>query len=211
MRKTIFQRTLIGIKKGLFTPTLPEKILKLQNNPFIRIFRVIGGISVLLILTHSLEYLGKGLVYKFGLWTCLIINIFYFIYLIYINYFRIKHIIYLFKHNKLDVHNSPFDRFATILTKVFLCSKGICDGVAPFGVVFGGFASIDELRKIKGLEPLFLPKIADFLLPETDIDKQLGEMRSEESNYVKLNKEISSFKEENEIVNSFESNGVINK
>ena len=36
-------------------------------------------------------------------------------------------------------------------------------------------------------------------------------MRSEENNYMKLSKEISSFNEEDQVVDSFEKNGVINK
>jgi len=45
----IFNRTIIGIKKGWNHPTLPENLLKLQLHPFIRIFRVLGGISILII------------------------------------------------------------------------------------------------------------------------------------------------------------------
>jgi len=151
---------------------LPDKILKFHNNPFIRIFRVLGGISVLLILTHSFEYLGKG--YVVGLWVCLIFNLLFFIYHMILNYFRIKHMIKILKSGELNVYNSPFDKFATVVTKIFLCSKGICDGIAPFGLIFGGLTSIDELRKTKGLEPIFLPKIADFIFAESsDINKEL--------------------------------------
>jgi hypothetical protein len=209
-KKNIFQRIYIGIKKGILTPTLPDKILKLHNHPFIKIFRVIGGISVLLILTHSLEYLDKGLLYLISLWICLIFSITFSFYHIYISYFRINHIIFLLKSDKLDIYNSPFDRFATIITKIFLCSKGICEGIAPIGIVFGGLTGIDELRKAKGLEPIFLPKIADFMFSETDVNKQLKEMKSEESSFIKLSKEMGSFNEENQIVDSFEKNGVIN-
>jgi hypothetical protein len=53
------------------------------------------------------------------------------------------------KSDDLDVRNSPLDRFATIAAKIILCRKGLCD--APVGVVFGGMAGIDELRKAKGL------------------------------------------------------------
>ena len=52
--KNIFTRFFIGAKKGICTPTLPNHIIMLNNNPFIRIFRVLGGISILLILTHRL-------------------------------------------------------------------------------------------------------------------------------------------------------------
>lgn len=51
INKNIFARFFIGVKKGIFTP-LPNHIIQLNNNPIIRIFRVLGGISILLILTH---------------------------------------------------------------------------------------------------------------------------------------------------------------
>jgi hypothetical protein len=49
-----------------------------------------------------------------------------------------------------------------------LCSKGLCDLAAPIGVTFGTMAGMDELRKLKGLEPIFLPFIADILFTRSD-------------------------------------------
>lgn len=43
----------------------------------------------------------------------------------------------------------------------------MCEVAAPVGVVFGGMSGIDELRKAKGLEPIFIPKLADIILPDT--------------------------------------------
>lgn len=41
-----------GIKKGLSIPTLPPKIEKYYNLLFVRIFRFIGGITVVLVVTR---------------------------------------------------------------------------------------------------------------------------------------------------------------
>jgi hypothetical protein len=49
--KNIFNRTLRGIKKGLSTPTLSPQMLNFQALPLIRLLRVIGGISMLLLLS----------------------------------------------------------------------------------------------------------------------------------------------------------------
>lgn len=163
MNKKIFSRFFIGLKKGIFTPTLPNHIILLNNNPIIRIFRVLGGISILLIFTHRLDYLGDGLLYLYTLVLCTVLALLFSLYLIFLTYHRIKHMIKLFKSDDLDVRNSPLDRFATLAAKIILCSKGLCETAAPVGVVFGGMAGIDELRKAKGLEPLFLPKLADLI------------------------------------------------
>ena len=40
---------------------------------------------------------------------------------------------------------------------------------------------IDEIRKAKGLEPIFIPKIADLILPSSEAEKQLKQMRFDEA------------------------------
>ena len=41
----------LGIMKGYSIPTLPVSVEKFYNHIFVRIFRVIGGISFLLLVT----------------------------------------------------------------------------------------------------------------------------------------------------------------
>jgi len=84
-KKLIRTETFFGArKKGLFTPTLPNHIIQLNNNPFIRIFRVLGGISILLILTHRLDYLGNGLLYFSVLVICIVLAFCFSFYLLYL-------------------------------------------------------------------------------------------------------------------------------
>lgn len=116
--KNIFSRFYIGVKKGLFTPTLPNHIIQLNHNPIIRIFRVLGGISILLILTHRLNYLGEGLLYFSALVFCTVLALFFSLYLIFLTYYRIKHMIKVLKSDDLDIRNSPLDRFASIAARI---------------------------------------------------------------------------------------------
>ena len=92
INKNIFARFFIGVKKGILTPTLPNHIIQLNNNPIIRIFRVLGGISILLILTHRLDYLGEGLLYFSSLVLCTVLAFLFSLYLFFLSYHRIKHI-----------------------------------------------------------------------------------------------------------------------
>ena len=80
-KKFFFSRFFIGLKKGILTPTLPNHIILLNNNPIIRIFRVLGGISILLILTHRLDYLGDGLLYLYTLVLCTVLALLFSLYL----------------------------------------------------------------------------------------------------------------------------------
>nr|AKM22541.1 hypothetical protein [Cordyceps militaris]AKM22560.1 hypothetical protein [Cordyceps militaris]AKM22571.1 hypothetical protein [Cordyceps militaris]AKM22632.1 hypothetical protein [Cordyceps militaris]AKM22648.1 hypothetical protein [Cordyceps militaris] len=107
MRKqNLMQRFITGAKKGIFTPTLPNNILKIHNNFITRIFRILGGISILLILTHRLEYLGEGLLYPTALVLCTVLALFFGLYLIFITYHRFKYIIKILKSDELDIRNS---------------------------------------------------------------------------------------------------------
>ena len=48
---TFFNSILLEVKKGIMTQTLPDNLLKLQSNPFIRILRVLGGFSIITLLS----------------------------------------------------------------------------------------------------------------------------------------------------------------
>jgi hypothetical protein len=154
MKKTILQRTLIGIKKGLFTPTLPEKILTFQKNPFIRIFRVLGGLSFIGLLGGSYLKL-KG----FFLYIAFLLAIMFFIYHIYISIQRYKHIKMLLKSNKLDIYNSPFDKYGTVLGKWILCVKGLCENSGAVSLGLGLRLGVDQVLKDTGRDSFFGPLI----------------------------------------------------
>jgi len=210
-KKTIFQRLIIGLKKGWTTPTLPNHIITLQNNIFIRFLRVLGGISIILLITHRLELLGNGILYKICLIICIVISLMFSIYLLYINYHRIKHMYKVLKNDEIEIRNSPFDRFATFAARLLWCSKGFCDVAAPIGVTYGTMAGIDELRKIKGYEPIFLPFLSNILIPDNEITKIYQEQRKFKAYLMQNNIEGKIYSEELELVEKLSSNKIINK
>jgi hypothetical protein len=116
-RKNILGRFLIGAHKGLTIKTLPQNMLDFQLNPAIRVLRVLGGISLLLIVGRS--YIQLTGIYLYIVTFLLFI---YLIYQIYISYHRIKHIIKILKSDKLDIYITPFLVF-TLKPRVKPCSK----------------------------------------------------------------------------------------
>jgi hypothetical protein len=124
-------------------------------------------------------------------------------------YHRIKHIYKLLKNNELDVYNSPFDRFATYAARLILCSKGLCDLAAPVGVTFGTMAGMDELRKLKGLEPIFLPFIADVLFPRSDQEAIYRDQRKLTANLFQNGAGNKFYEEELKIVKALEDNNYL--
>jgi hypothetical protein len=97
-KKSVLKRILIGFKKANSIPTLPDHIIKLQAHPTIRVFRVIGGISFLTMISKNL------LNYNIYLYIIVyIVSIVFTIYQFYILYFRFKQFITILKSDKLEV------------------------------------------------------------------------------------------------------------
>ena len=66
-QKTIFERLYLAFKEGMSKPTLPENIIAFQKWPIIRIIRVLGGLSLLSIMTRSIDILIGTIFYKISL------------------------------------------------------------------------------------------------------------------------------------------------
>jgi len=157
-KKNYLSRIWKGVKLGWNTPTLPENILKFQLHPLIRILRVLGGISTILILTK------KSLLFpSFFLYIFLFLSFLFFIYHTYISYYRIIHMYKTLKSDKLDVRNSPIDKLSTIAVKVIWCIKGSCDQLPNLGLGLSIGAVTDQILENSGREPIFMPFLGSVL------------------------------------------------
>lgn len=157
-KKTKIQRVWTGIKLGWNTPTLPDNIIKFQLHPLIRILRVLGGISTVLILTK------KSLLFpSFFLYIFLLLTFMFFIYHTYISYHRTIHMYKTLKSDKLDVKNSPVDRLSTIAVKVLWCIKGSCDQLPNLGLGLSLGAVTDQILENSGRKPIFMPFLGSML------------------------------------------------
>jgi hypothetical protein len=87
-----------GFQKAYQTPTLPDHIIKFKMDPTIRIFRVLGGLSFLFIITKV--HLNFPIYFLF---IAAFFNILFSIYHFYLSYHRIKHIRFLFKSGALEI------------------------------------------------------------------------------------------------------------
>jgi hypothetical protein len=157
-KKTKLQRVWLGVKLGWNTPTLPDNILKLQLHPLIRILRVLGGISTILILTR------KSLIFpSFFLYIFFLLTLMFFIYHTIISYYRITHMYRTLRSDKLDVKNSPVDRLSTIAVKVLWCIKGSCDQLPNLGLGLSIGAVTDQILENSGRKPVFMPFLGNML------------------------------------------------
>nr|WDS46423.1 hypothetical protein [Cyathus striatus] len=102
-KKSILSRMWVGIKKGYGVSIYPPHIMELKNKIYIRILRVSGGLSILLLFTHVIQNI--YILCLFGL--IIVLHLFY---ILYSSYYIIKHIKYIItESDQLDVRNSPLD------------------------------------------------------------------------------------------------------
>jgi hypothetical protein len=148
-------------------------MLEFQKKPLIRLFRIIGGLSLLTILgrgyiSFESTFFGLGLFYLSYFFAVL-----FFFYHIYISYHRFKYTKYLLKSGALDYRNSPLDKYITMLGRVLVCAKSTCDAATSFGVGLGLMLGADQALRDVGKEAFFGPILGNGLnkiLPKSDLD-----------------------------------------
>ena len=160
----ISKSIMLGLRKGYYTPTLPAYILAIHNHVFVRMFRILGGISMIVCFySYQVITVTGNVSYYFIFFY--IINIIFFIYNVYLTYHRFKHIRKLLKGNELEIRNSPLNLLATKLTRLTLCLKGACDtGIGASGLLSLGMI-YDAMLVANGQEPAFVNFLSQHLLP----------------------------------------------
>lgn len=148
---------ILGIKKGYNIPSLPNSITIFYNNIFIRIFRFIGGISVLTVLFKKHLILPEYLQNIILIIALLQISLFFIITLIRIFYGLNK----LINHpNEFEVRNSPIDLLATHLGKLVYCAKIGCAVTGGSVALLTAGQTLDGVLEEAGHEKVFNPLFA---------------------------------------------------
>jgi len=140
------------VKLGWNTPLLPPKLLAFHNYPLVRVFRVIGGLSVLTVLLkkHLLLYLPLQ-------YLVLLLALVQIIYIVIRSIIKIIYGISKFWTDDLNVRNSPLDQLSSLSTKLLYCWKIGCQ-VGSTGIGLAGASVItDTILEAGGLEKVFTP------------------------------------------------------
>ena len=190
VKKTYFQRIIKGFTISFNTPSLPDYVLHIHNHIFTRIFRVLGGMSIVFLLSGNKSYLVNDDIISPLYYVILIVGLIHFMYIIIIKIIRIYFMLFSWIDGDLEIRNSPTDRLATTAAKLFQCWKIGCEvGSASFGVIGTGFL-IDQVLEAGGREKVFTPLIGKGVnlliggrpaVDKTDFDKVAEELRSLES------------------------------
>lgn len=195
--KTWYERIFVGLKHGWNTPMLPSKLIAFNNHPLVRIFRVIGGLSVLTVLLKQHLLLWSPLSY--------LVLFIAFIHILYFGIINITKVLYglhrLWK-GELNIRNSPLDRFASLTGNLLYCWKIGCT-VASSGVSLAGASVVaDTILEAGGQDKIFTPllgkgvklwikdKPADSLYTEINNDiKKIKDTKDKFNELVKLSEQ----------------------
>lgn len=192
MQKTILNRIWSGLKLGWNTPTLPDKVVNIHNHPFVRIFRVVGGISIITVLSN--KHLFLFLPFKF---IVLFLALLHFIYISSISIIKLWYGFKTLKSDKLNVRNSPLDHLASATGKLLYCWKFGCQaGSAGLGLVGTSFM-IDSMLEAGNHNKVFTPLIGKgvkFVVGGTPADNILSQLNKNLSQMEETKKRIEEIK-----------------
>jgi hypothetical protein len=95
---------------------LPPKVLSFHNHSFTRIFRILGGISIITFLSKKYMLF----IYPFN-YVVLLFALLHFMYIAIISIIKLFYGIKVLKSDKLEVRNSPVDKLAGAAGKLLFC------------------------------------------------------------------------------------------
>jgi hypothetical protein len=161
---------ILAFKLAYNIPTLPSKILYFHNHIFTRIFRFIGGISILITVSRGFDYINiqeyfNELISDMIIFTTFILASIFIIFILIINLIKIVYGIYLLikKPEIFEVRNSPLNLLATYLGKLLYCVKIGCVVSGTTAAVVAGGVTFDTLIEKSGRGPIFVPMMAEGL------------------------------------------------
>jgi len=143
-----------GFIKAYNIDILPSKVGFYYRSIYNRIFRVIGGLSTLIVISKTLfsfYFLDELIMF---------LSLVFLLQLLIINIIRFFYGFYLFKYKKeiFEVRNSPLDQAATKWAKLFLCVKyGICAPAAGIATISSVGLAADQIHVYAGGDPYFGP------------------------------------------------------
>lgn len=144
----------LGVKKGLSVPLLPTKISSLYNHIYLRIFRFIGGVCLLLVLTSNYRHLPTflhliiiivGAIHSIQMCVIFLIKACYGIYTL------------KYKPEDFEVRNSPLNHMASHIGKILYCAKVGCVVTGGAATFLGGGVVVDQILEEAGREKVFVP------------------------------------------------------
>jgi hypothetical protein len=161
---------ILGIKHAYNIPSLPKKLNKFYDHIFTRIFRFLGGASVLITIIKAIENIElqtyfNEIISEIITYSTILLASIFIIFHIVINIIKIIYGIYLLRKKPeiFEVRNSPLNLFATHVAKLLYCLKVGCVATGSTAAIVAGGITFETLIEKTGRAPVFIPLIAEGL------------------------------------------------
>ena len=142
----------LGAMRAYTIPTLPARIERYNNNIFVRIFRLIGALCFLFIISKFYLHLPNFLRLLCAVVACIHITQVFIIFLIKTVY-SLHTLIY--KRDLFFIRNSPLNRYASIVSQALYCIKVGCAASTTGAAFIAGGLAYDALLQEAGRERYF--------------------------------------------------------
>lgn len=138
-----------SLKLGFNHLLLPPKVENFHNNPFTRIFRVLGGITIILFVFFLYFYGIKPFINL----TIFTLAMLHFLYIIIISLIKLWYLAYMWKNKKLELRNSLLDQVASLALKLAALPQTACVAVGTSATATVLGFGVDKLLEVSGNLP----------------------------------------------------------
>ena len=153
-KKTIFQRFKYGIKSGWEMPILPNHIIELDKNIYIRMLKITGPLTIFISISGLSIQLNNIIFY-----INFMISLLYIFYKYIIAYYAVKQWFHYLFTGKFIVRNSPLDLFSTMIRCSIAGIKSVGKVSFGTGMTYALCHELDDLLVKDGKAPYFVPRL----------------------------------------------------
>ena len=152
--KTIFQRFKYSIKSGWEMPILPNHIIELDKNIYIRMLKITGPLTIFISISGLSIQLNNIIFY-----INFMISLLYIFYKYIIAYYAVKQWFHSLLTGKFIVRNSPIDIFSTMIRCSIAGIKSVGKVSIGTGMTYALCHELDDLLVKDGKAPYFVPRL----------------------------------------------------
>jgi hypothetical protein len=148
----------LGAQRAYIIPTLPLSVENFNNHIFVRILRVLGGISFFIFMLGTRPDFGLQIHNYFKFFVSILAS-FHITYVIIIFIIRIIYSMYtlISQREKFEVRNSPLNKYASIISNALYCLKFGCAATGAGASFIAGGMAYDSVLVQAGRPHRFLP------------------------------------------------------
>jgi hypothetical protein len=154
IKKSIFERIILGIKSSSSLETFPPHIIKLNKTIPIRVLRILGPLCTFFMLSGYAFKIGKEIYY-----LTFIISFIYILYRYTLAFYSVKQFFHYVANGSLVVRNSPVDLLYTMVRVTWTSMRKGAKLTFGAGFTYALCHELDDILVKEGKDPYFIPNL----------------------------------------------------